>query len=132
MEKLKQLPGITFVAEIFPSSPSRLLDCPIALALESMRGRPSLRFISVIKTPDINFECVEAIHMYALSIKMKFVDFEEHYRYIHPRSTMARRFFENTLCSEKLNENNFTQHAVRLGLGDGRTLRSSLHLSICV
>ncbi|GJJ08410.1 hypothetical protein Clacol_002626 [Clathrus columnatus] len=94
--------GITFVAETFPSSPSRLLNSPIALALESMRGRPSLRLISVVKTSDVNYECPGDVHMY-----------------IQPRSVLASRFFENILCTESLNESGLTQHAIRLGFGDG-------------
>ncbi|KIJ51398.1 hypothetical protein M422DRAFT_244574 [Sphaerobolus stellatus SS14] len=100
------LEGITFTAHIPPSSPSLLLESPIALALESMRGRPSLRFISVVKLKDVNWErCVGEINMY-----------------IHPRSVIAKTFFENVLCAESIRVKDgmgCTEDAVRIGLGDG-------------
>lgn len=44
------LDGLTFVARLdSPSKHSHLLQNPLALALESMRGRPSLRLSGVVK-----------------------------------------------------------------------------------
>jgi hypothetical protein len=44
------LDGLTFTA----TSPSTmLLENPLALALESMRGRPSLRFLGTTKLKDV-------------------------------------------------------------------------------
>jgi hypothetical protein len=47
------LDGLTFAARLdSPSKHTQLLQNPLALALESMRGRPSLRFMSVVKLDD--------------------------------------------------------------------------------
>ena len=47
------LDGLTFVARLdSPSKHTQLLQNPLALALESMRGRPSLRFIGVVTLDD--------------------------------------------------------------------------------
>lgn len=44
------LDGLTFTARLdSPSKNNQLLQNPLALALESMRGRPSLRFTGVVK-----------------------------------------------------------------------------------
>lgn len=59
------LDGLAFVAK--PESPTKqastsLLDNSLALALESMRGRPSLRFLGTTKLSDIYLDesgCVE-------------------------------------------------------------------------
>jgi hypothetical protein len=49
------LDGLTFVARLdSPSKHSQLLQNPLALALESMRGRQSLRFMGVIKLNETN------------------------------------------------------------------------------
>jgi len=47
------LDGLTFAARLdSPSKHSHLLENSLALALESMRGRPSLRFMGVVKLHD--------------------------------------------------------------------------------
>ena len=47
------LDGLTFAARHdSPSKRTQLLQNPLALALESMRGRPSLRFIGVVSLDD--------------------------------------------------------------------------------
>lgn len=49
------LDGLTFVAKLeTPSKNNHLLENPLALALESMRGRPSLRFMGVVQLNDDN------------------------------------------------------------------------------
>jgi hypothetical protein len=49
------LDGLTFAARLdTPSKHNHLLQNPLALALESMRGRPSLRFMGVVKLGDDN------------------------------------------------------------------------------
>lgn len=49
------LDGLTFAARLdSPSKHTQLLQNPLALALESMRGRPSLRFRGVVKLDDDN------------------------------------------------------------------------------
>ncbi len=47
------LDGLTFAAILHPTPSPALLQNPLALALESMRGRPSLRFIGVTSIHDI-------------------------------------------------------------------------------
>lgn len=49
------LDGLTFAARLdSPSKHTQLLQNPLALALESMRGRPNLRFIGVVQLDDDN------------------------------------------------------------------------------
>ncbi|KAF8525984.1 hypothetical protein BU17DRAFT_83487 [Hysterangium stoloniferum] len=102
------LDGITFVAHVPPSSPESLMESPIALALESMRGRPRLRLIGVVKMSEVHHERTGDINMY-----------------IHPRSTLALNFFENTLCSDQIGQRGHTDTAIRIGLGDGHGLDES-------
>ncbi|KAF6761150.1 hypothetical protein DFP72DRAFT_1002989 [Ephemerocybe angulata] len=78
------LDGLAFVAKL--ESPTKhvttsLLENSLALALESMRGRPSLRFQGVVKLADVYMDesaCVE-------------MD-------IHPRALISRIYFENMFC----------------------------------
>ncbi|KAG6891022.1 hypothetical protein C0992_010995 [Termitomyces sp. T32_za158] len=78
------LDGLTFVARLdSPSKKNHLLQNPLALALESMRGRPSLRFMGVVKLHDENL-CLDE----SGDIEMD----------IHPRATLTRIYFENVFC----------------------------------
>ncbi|KAF5375519.1 hypothetical protein D9615_009168 [Tricholomella constricta] len=78
------LDGLTFTARLdSPSKNNQLLQNPLALALESMRGRPSLRFMGVIKLHDGNVWWDESGE-----IEMD----------IHPRATLTRIYFENIFC----------------------------------
>ncbi|KAG6910411.1 hypothetical protein DXG01_010766 [Tephrocybe rancida] len=78
------LDGLTFAARLdSPSKNNHLLENPLALALESMRGRPSLRFIGVVKLHDDNLWLDESG-----GIEMD----------IHPRATLTRIYFENVFC----------------------------------
>ncbi|KAG6899394.1 hypothetical protein C0993_010613 [Termitomyces sp. T159_Od127] len=79
------LDGLTFVARLdSPSKNNHLLENPLALALESMRGRPSLRFMGVVKLHDHeNFWLDESG-----DIEMD----------IHPRATLTQIYFENVFC----------------------------------
>ncbi|KAF9012632.1 hypothetical protein BDQ17DRAFT_1387292 [Cyathus striatus] len=64
------LDGLTFAARLdSPSKHNSLLENPLALALESMRGRPSLR-------------------LWSGGIEMN----------IHPNATLTRIYFENMFC----------------------------------
>jgi hypothetical protein len=50
------LDGLTFAARLdTPSKHTQLLQNPLALALESMRGRPSLRYMGVVQLDDDKF-----------------------------------------------------------------------------
>jgi len=102
--------GIIFVMQIARNSPMSLINSPIPLGLESMRGR-SLRLISTLSIKDTHIECFGDVAMY-----------------IHPHAFLTRSFFERTLCTDYVNapllpDPNFTHlrtsMAVRIGLGDG-------------
>ncbi|KAJ7281632.1 hypothetical protein C8J57DRAFT_1298215 [Mycena rebaudengoi] len=76
------LDGLTFAARLeHSSSGHNLLENPLALALESMRGRPSLRLIGPTKLEDIWMDESGGITMD-----------------IHPNATLSRIYFENTFC----------------------------------
>ncbi|KAF8161456.1 hypothetical protein B0H34DRAFT_653971 [Crassisporium funariophilum] len=78
------LDGLTFAARL--DSPSKqsafnLLQNPLALALESMRGRPSLRFMGSVNLRDVWLDESGGVEMD-----------------IHPHATLTRIYFENMLC----------------------------------
>ncbi|KAF7334386.1 VPS9 domain-containing protein [Mycena venus] len=76
------LDGLTFAARLDHSgSGNRLLESPLALALESMRGRPSLRWMGTTKLADTYLDETGGISMD-----------------IHPSATLTRIYFENTFC----------------------------------
>ncbi|KAJ7173715.1 hypothetical protein C8R46DRAFT_1189884 [Mycena filopes] len=76
------LDGLTFVARLeHPSSGHNLLENPLALALESMRKRPSLRWMGPTKLDSIYLDEAGGISMD-----------------IHPNATITRIYFENTFC----------------------------------
>ena len=65
------LDGLAFTVRL--ESPSKhvtssLLDNPLALALESMRRRPSLRFLGVVKLADVYMDDSGCVEMYVLSL----------------------------------------------------------------
>lgn len=55
------LDGLTFAARI--NAGNNLLDNPLALALESMRGRPTLRFMGITNLKDIYMDASGDITM---------------------------------------------------------------------
>lgn len=58
------LDGLTFAARLDdPSSGHNLLENPLALALESMRGRPSLRWMGPTKLADLYMDETGGITM---------------------------------------------------------------------
>ncbi|KAJ7182552.1 hypothetical protein C8R43DRAFT_967437 [Mycena crocata] len=93
------LDGLTFAARLdHDSSPHKLLENPLALALESMRGRPSLRWKGSTKLSDIHTDESGGITMD-----------------IHPNATLARIYFENMFCLDPT-----TSHdsGIKVALGD--------------
>ncbi|KIJ66062.1 hypothetical protein HYDPIDRAFT_166993 [Hydnomerulius pinastri MD-312] len=85
-----------------------LMHNPLALALESMRGRPSLRFKGTVRLQDVWMDDVGEFHMD-----------------IHPFATLSRVYFENILCLSPLvpaTRDAFgpkrTEVGVRVALGD--------------
>ncbi|KAG5644521.1 hypothetical protein DXG03_008263 [Asterophora parasitica] len=83
-DSLLLLDGLTFTARLdSPSKNNQLLENPLALALETMRGRPSLRLMGVIKLHDGNVWWDESG-----GIEMD----------VHPNATLTRIYLENTFC----------------------------------
>ncbi|KAJ7721468.1 hypothetical protein B0H16DRAFT_1602458 [Mycena metata] len=92
------LDGLTFVARLeHPSSGGHnLLENPLALALESMRKRPSLRWMGPTKLADIYMDETGGISMD-----------------IHPNATLTRIYFENTFCLDSSHD-----IGIKVALGD--------------
>ena len=70
-DSLLLLDGLTFAVRL--NSPSKhsafdLLQNPLALALESMRGRPSLRFLGTVFLRDVWMDESGAVEMYVISV----------------------------------------------------------------
>ncbi|KAF8806689.1 hypothetical protein BYT27DRAFT_7101686 [Phlegmacium glaucopus] len=83
-DSLLLLDGLTFAARL--NSPSKhntfnLLQNPLALALESMRGRPSLRFMGTVFLHDVWLDESGGVEMD-----------------IHPHAILTRIYFENMFC----------------------------------
>ena len=67
-DSLLLLDGLTFTAYLESSTKSKLdmnlLQNPLALALESMRGRPSLRLVGTITLKDVYLDETGGVEMY--------------------------------------------------------------------
>ncbi|KAI0937749.1 hypothetical protein AcW1_003826 [Taiwanofungus camphoratus] len=116
------LDGISFVAALSGSSNSlpdatnittnantstsnALLNHPLALALESMRGR-SLRFLGTIKRSGVWIDEKED--------GIGTVDVE-----IHPLATLSQMYFENVFClTPTTSDDDKSEVGVKVGLGD--------------
>ncbi|KAJ6483697.1 hypothetical protein DFH09DRAFT_402782 [Mycena vulgaris] len=93
------LDGLTFAARLdHPSSGHNLLQNPLALALESMRGRPSLRWMGPTKLADIYMDEAGGITMD-----------------IHPNATLTRIYFENMFCLDPATS---LDSGIKVALGD--------------
>ncbi|KDQ56427.1 hypothetical protein JAAARDRAFT_195069 [Jaapia argillacea MUCL 33604] len=81
-----------------------ILENPLALALESMRGRPNLKFGGVVK------------------VKESWIDVGtggEVVMYIHPESLLTRIYFDNLFCLlPTLSPDGRTEYGLRVRLGD--------------
>ncbi|GBE80860.1 hypothetical protein SCP_0305800 [Sparassis crispa] len=94
------LDGLSFTATI--ADGADLFNNPLALALESMRGRPSLHFLGTTTLKNVYLDFVGNVS----------VD-------IHPLSTITRICFENILCSIPITSaNRKTDHGIRVSLSD--------------
>ncbi|KAJ7901470.1 hypothetical protein B0H13DRAFT_2336051 [Mycena leptocephala] len=93
------LDGLTFAARL-DHSPSghKLLESPLALALESMRGRPSLRWMGLTKLVNIYMDETGGITMD-----------------IHPSATLTRIYFENIFCLDSTASHD---SGIKVALGD--------------
>ncbi|KIM36726.1 hypothetical protein M413DRAFT_448870 [Hebeloma cylindrosporum] len=83
-DSLLLLDGLTFAARL--DSPSKqstfhLLENPLALALESMRGRPTLRHLGIVNLKDVYLDESGGVEMD-----------------IHPLAMLSQIYFENTFC----------------------------------
>ncbi|KAF8170623.1 hypothetical protein K438DRAFT_2024235 [Mycena galopus ATCC 62051] len=93
------LDGLTFTARLDHSgSGNRLLESPLALALETMRKRPTLRFIATTNLADTYLDETGGISLD-----------------IHPNATLTRIYFENTFC---LDPSASFQSGIKVALGD--------------
>ncbi|KIM82410.1 hypothetical protein PILCRDRAFT_461480 [Piloderma croceum F 1598] len=93
------LDGLTFT---LAKSPSSLLENPLALALESMRGRPTLRFLGTMKLS-------EGWVDYSGGVCLD----------IHPQAILSQVYFENIFClCAILSADGKTDLGVRVALGD--------------
>ncbi|KAJ7496634.1 hypothetical protein FB451DRAFT_1456025 [Mycena latifolia] len=93
------LDGLTFAARLdHPSSGQNLLQNPLALALESMRGRPSLRWMGLTKLGGIYMDETGGITMD-----------------IHPNATFTRIYFENMFCLDPATS---LDSGIKVALGD--------------
>ncbi|KAJ7057076.1 hypothetical protein C8F01DRAFT_342584 [Mycena amicta] len=93
------LDGLTFVTRAdHPSSGHSLLESPLALALESMRGVQSLRWQGMVKLSDVYLDESAGITMD-----------------IHPDATLSRIYFENIFCLEPPMS---SESGVKVALGD--------------
>ncbi|EIW80507.1 hypothetical protein CONPUDRAFT_166014 [Coniophora puteana RWD-64-598 SS2] len=105
------LDGLTFAARLghgklgAPGSGSGamdLLENPLALALESMRGRPSLRFKGTVRLTDVWMDNVGDVCMD-----------------IHHLATLSKVYFENILGLSRITPlTQRTEVGVRVALGD--------------
>ncbi|KZV66722.1 hypothetical protein PENSPDRAFT_688746 [Peniophora sp. CONT] len=93
------LEGLTFTVSL-KSSPAKLLENPLALALESMRGR-TLALSGITR--------LDAVHL----DRSTEVNLD-----IHPAASLTRLYFENQLCAEPItSEDGCTDVGVRVSIG---------------
>ncbi|KAL0574910.1 hypothetical protein V5O48_007054 [Marasmius crinis-equi] len=90
------LDGITFSARL--DAEHKLLDNPLALALETMRKRPALRYLGTTNLNDIYMDGSGDIS----------ID-------IHPEAILSRIYFENIFCLPTTSSDRL---GIRVALGD--------------
>ncbi|KAL1711072.1 hypothetical protein EV121DRAFT_191565 [Schizophyllum commune] len=98
--------GLTFAASWrHPSAGHDLLENPLALALESMRGRPHLRFMGTIALKDIYMDQSGDIQLD-----------------IHRDAALSRLYFENMFCQLPLSSSSTSipqsDIGIKIALGD--------------
>ncbi|PCH35729.1 hypothetical protein WOLCODRAFT_126226 [Wolfiporia cocos MD-104 SS10] len=92
------------IANIADGNGTALLDHPLALALESMRGRPSLHLIGMVKLADV---WIDEKSVGAVTLD------------IHPLATLSKLYFENAFCLEPITAaDSRSEHGVRVSLSD--------------
>ncbi|KIP08646.1 hypothetical protein PHLGIDRAFT_103985, partial [Phlebiopsis gigantea 11061_1 CR5-6] len=96
------LDGLSFVVEASGAS-GNLMENPLALSLETMRGRPSLQLLGTENLKDVWLDATSDIGVY-----------------VHPYSTLSQLYFENILCLDPITSaEKRTSLGIRCGLGDG-------------
>jgi len=112
------LDGLTFSANLLANKD--LLHNPLALALESMRGRPSLRLKGTELLKNICIDPSDDVCMYVSTSNSRNTPFTFN-RDIHPSASLSRVYFENMLCLSHLSPDGRTEIGVRVALGDTGT-----------
>lgn len=117
------LDGLSFVAEtrnLPQGSPSvTLLSNPLALALESMRGRPSLHLLGTERLEDVWLDPKTSVSVCVPLLCAVIFKFTVPDRYIHQYSTLSRLYFQNILCVDPItSEQKRTRIGVRVSLTD--------------
>lgn len=79
-DSLLMLDGLTFMAHLDASDrsasksklESNLLQNPLALALQSMRGRPSLKLLGTLKLKDVHLDDTGGVEMFVFLPRMSY------------------------------------------------------------
>ncbi|KAJ6589168.1 hypothetical protein B0H19DRAFT_1248724 [Mycena capillaripes] len=108
------LAGLTFAARLDHSGHNNLLENPLALALESMRKRPSLRWMGLVKLANTYMDETGGISMSVFFLHISFINASER-RDIHPNAILTRIYFENTFCLDPAASREF---GIKVALGD--------------
>ncbi|KAJ8516938.1 hypothetical protein ONZ45_g5803 [Pleurotus djamor] len=99
------LDGLSFFATSTTSSDEaearKLLSNDLSLALETMRGRPSLRFLGLIDMKDVYVD-----HSGNVSVD------------VHPQALLSQIYFENVFCLNPLASTSQSSRGVKVSLGD--------------
>ncbi|TFK50807.1 hypothetical protein OE88DRAFT_1735556 [Heliocybe sulcata] len=101
------LDGLAFLLRRSTTAERLELENPLALALESLRGRPTLHFLGTARVRELWLD-----ESASGDVVM----------YIHPDSFLTTVYFENILCLQpNLSDDERTEHGVRIGLGDDKS-----------
>ena len=115
------LDGLTFFAFTHRAG-LNLLQNPLALALESMRGRQSLSFIGLQKLEDIWMDHSGDVCMSVLSLSSCCCRSHLYVsRDIHPNAIISRMYFENIFCllpTDSTLSHKTSEVGVKVALGD--------------
>jgi len=115
------LEGFSFTVPINNArSPGvHLLENPLALSLESMRGR-SLALSGIVRMDAVLLDKMAEVDVYVVPFmrkeRMSFLIYD---RDIHPSAFISRLCFENQLCSAPITSRlGYTDLGIRVSLGD--------------